>query len=51
MKRRKFIQSTALASAVASALPLSDAIGQEIPNKDLGSEKELYELRSCYVIT
>ena len=46
MKRRKFIQSTVLASAVASALPLSNAIGQEISNIDLGSEKELYELRT-----
>jgi len=46
MKRRKFIKSTVLASAVASALPFSNAKGQEIPFRDSRSDKELYELRA-----
>ncbi len=46
MKRRKFIRSTVLASAVASALPFSHATSQELPFIDSVSEKELYELRT-----
>ena len=46
MKRRKFIQSTVIASAVATALPFSKTISQEMPFKGLESEKELYELRT-----
>ncbi len=46
MKRRKFIQSTILASAVASALPISSAANQKKPSLDSSSEKELYELRT-----
>ena len=46
MKRRKFIQSTVLASAVASVSPFSNVTGQEMPFIDSGSEKELYELRT-----
>ena len=46
MKRRKFIQSTVLASAVATALPFPKTISQEMPFKGLESEKELYELRT-----
>lgn len=41
MKRRKFIQST----VVASALPLSHAASPQITGIDQESEKELYELR------
>lgn len=46
MKRRKFIQSTVFTSAVASVLPFSHAVSQEIPIKESESEKELYELRT-----
>jgi len=46
MKRRKFIQSTVIASAVATALPFSNATSQELPFIDSVSEKELYELRT-----
>jgi hypothetical protein len=46
MKRRKFIQSTALASAVATALPFSKVASQEMPFINSVSEKELYELRT-----
>lgn len=46
MKRRKFIQSTVIASAVASAIPFSSVTSQELPLVDSLSEKELYELRT-----
>ncbi len=46
MKRRKFIQSTVLVSAVASAFPFSNATSQEIPFSASVSDKELYELRT-----
>jgi len=46
MKRRKFIQSTVLASMVASALPISSAANQKKPTLDSLAEKELYELRT-----
>ncbi len=46
MKRRKFIQSTVLASAVASVLPISGVASQKNPSLNLLSEKELYELRT-----
>ncbi|MCK4561905.1 MAG: NIPSNAP family protein [Flavobacteriaceae bacterium] len=46
MKRRKFIQSTVIASAVASVLPFSNVTSQELPFIGSVSEKELYELRT-----
>ncbi len=46
MKRRKFIQSTLLASAVATAVPISSAAGQIKPSLDSFLERELYELRT-----